>query len=68
MSKTQNQKPSAVFLVATTKALKIMGGKKKKDLISENVEAVTNGCKNLEKHIQNIGKFGVPVVFAINGY
>ena len=61
-------KPSAVVLVATTKALKMHGGVKKEDLISENVEAVTNGCKNLEKHIQNIGKFGVPVVVAINDY
>jgi formate--tetrahydrofolate ligase len=61
-------KPSAVVLVATTKALKMHGGVKKEDLISENVEAVTNGCKNLEKHIQNICKFGVPVVVAINDY
>ena len=61
-------KPSAVVLVATTKALKMHGGVKKEDLISENVEAVTNGCKNLEKHIQNISKFGVPVVVAINDY
>ena len=61
-------KPSAVVLVATTKALKMHGGVKKEDLIAENVEAVTNGCKNLEKHIQNIGKFGVPVVVAINDY
>ena len=61
-------KPSAVVLVATTKALKMHGGVKKEDLSSENVEAVTNGCKNLEKHIQNISKFGVPVVVAINDY
>ena len=61
-------KPSAVVLVATTKALKMHGGVKKEDLSLENVEAVTNGCKNLEKHIQNISKFGVPVVVAINDY
>ena len=61
-------KPSAVVLVATTKALKMHGGVKKEDLSSENIEAVTNGCKNLEKHIQNIGKFGVPVIVAINDY
>ena len=61
-------KPSAVVLVATTKALKMHGGVKKEDLSIENVEAVTNGCQNLEKHIQNIGKFGVPVVVAINDY
>ena len=61
-------KPDAVVLVATTKALKMHGGIKKEDLGSENVDAVTKGCKNLEKHIENIGKFGVPVVVAINDY
>ncbi len=61
-------KPDAVVLVATTKALKMHGGVKKEDLGSENVDAVTNGCKNLAKHIENIGKFGVPVVVAINDY
>ena len=61
-------KPDAVVLVATTKALKMHGGIKKEDLGSENVEAVTLGCKNLEKHIENINKFGVPVVVAINDY
>lgn len=61
-------KPDAVVLVATTKALKMHGGIKKDDLGSENVDAVTKGCKNLEKHIENIGKFGVPVIVAINDY
>ena len=61
-------KPDAVVLVATTKALKMHGGIKKEDLSSENVEAVLKGCKNLERHIENIGKFGVPVVVAINDY
>ncbi len=61
-------KPDAVVLVATTKALKMHGGIKKEDLGSENVDAVSMGCKNLEKHIENIGKFGVPVVVAINDY
>ncbi len=60
--------PDAVVLVATTKALKMHGGIKKEDLDIENVDAVTKGCKNLEKHIENIGKFGVPVVVAINNY
>jgi len=60
--------PDAVVLVATTKALKMHGGIKKEDLGIENVDAVTKGCKNLEKHIENIGKFGVPVVVAINNY
>ena len=61
-------KPDAVVLVATTKALKMHGGVKKEDLGSENVDAVILGCKNLEKHIENINKFGVPVVVAINDY
>ena len=61
-------KPDAVVLVATTKALKMHGGVKKEDLGSENVDAVTLGCKNLEKHVENINKFGVPVVVAINDY
>ena len=61
-------KPDAVVLVATTKALKMHGGIKKDDLGSENVDAVTMGCKNLERHIENIGKFGVPVIVAINDY
>ena len=61
-------KPDAVVLVATTKALKMHGGIKKDDLGSENVDAVVLGCKNLERHIENIGKFGVPVIVAINDY
>ena len=61
-------KPDAVVLVATTKALKMHGGVKKDELGSENVDAVILGCKNLEKHIENINKFGVPVVVAINDY
>ena len=61
-------KPDAVVLVATTKALKMHGGVKKEDLGTENVDAVTLGCKNLEKHVENIHKFGVPVVVAINDY
>ena len=61
-------KPDAVVLVATTKALKMHGGIPKEDLGNENLDAVTIGCKNLERHIENIGKFGVPVVVAINDY
>ena len=60
--------PDAVVLVATTKALKMHGSVQKEDLGTENVDAVTKGCKNLEKHIENIRKFGVPVVVAINDY
>ena len=61
-------KPDAVVLVATTKALKMHGGITKDNLYLENVDAVTMGCKNLERHIENIGKFGVPVIVAINDY
>jgi len=61
-------KPDAVVLVATTKALKMHGGVKKDELGSENIDAVLKGCENLGKHIENIGKFGVPVVVAINDY
>ena len=63
-----NLQPDVVVLVATTKALKMHGGVKKEDLGSENVDAVILGCKNLEKHIQNITKFGVPVIVGINDY
>ncbi|MBD62619.1 MAG: formate--tetrahydrofolate ligase [Gammaproteobacteria bacterium] len=61
-------KPDAVVLVATTKALKMHGGVKKDDLEKEDVDAVKIGCKNLERHIENIGKFGVPVIVGINDY
>ena len=61
-------KPDAVVLVATTKALKMHGGVQKSELNKENVEAVIKGCQNLGKHIENIGKFGVPVVVGINDY
>ena len=60
--------PDAVVLVATTKALKMHGGVKKEDLGLENVAAVTKGCENLKRHIENIKKFGVPVIVAINDY
>ena len=61
-------KPDAVVLVVTTKALKMHGGIKKEELGSENVDAVRSGCKNLERHIKNIRKFGVPVIVGINDY
>ena len=60
--------PDAVILVATTKALKMHGGVKKEDLKEENIDAVKEGCKNLAKHIRNIGHFGVPVTVAINEF
>ena len=61
-------KPDAVVLVATTKALKMHGGITKDNLGAENVDAVTKGCKNLKRHIENITKFGVPAIVAINDY
>ncbi|MDC3161404.1 formate--tetrahydrofolate ligase [Gammaproteobacteria bacterium] len=61
-------KPDAVVLVATTKALKMHGGVKKEELNNENIQAVVKGCDNLGMHIENIGKFGVPVIVAINDY
>ncbi|MGI9238894.1 MAG: formate--tetrahydrofolate ligase [Woeseiaceae bacterium] len=61
-------KPDAVVLVATIKALKMQGGVAKTELAAENVEALQGGCQNLERHIRNLGKFGVPVVVAINRY
>ncbi|MDH3576323.1 MAG: formate--tetrahydrofolate ligase [Gammaproteobacteria bacterium] len=60
--------PDAVVLVATIKALKMQGGVAKTDLGAENVKALQIGCKNLERHIRNLGKFGVPVTVAINRY
>ena len=61
-------KPDAVVLVATTKALKMHGGITKDNLGAENVDAVTKGCENLKRHIENITKFGVPVIVGINDY
>ena len=61
-------KPSAVVIVATVRALKYNGGVAKADLGPENVDALKRGIVNLGKHIENIGKFGVPVVVAINRF
>ena len=61
-------KPSAVVLVATTRALKYNGGVSKDNLREENVEAVVRGGVNLEAHIENLQKFGVPVVVAVNRF
>ncbi|MEJ8476104.1 formate--tetrahydrofolate ligase [Roseibium algae] len=60
--------PDAVVLVATVRALKINGGIAKDELAAENVPAVTKGCENLGRHIENIKQFGVPVVVAINHF
>ena len=60
--------PDAVVLVATVRALKYNGGVAKPDLATENVEALKKGAVNLEAHIDNLGKFGLPVVVAINRF
>ena len=59
-------KPDATVIVATVRALKMHGGVDKADLKTPNVEAVKKGLCNLEKHISNIKKYGVPLVVAIN--
>lgn len=61
-------KPDAVVLVATVRALKYNGGVAKSDLAEENLEALKRGIVNLEKHIENIQKFGVPVVVTLNSF
>ena len=60
--------PSAVVIVATIRALKMNGGVAKDALSEENVEAVRTGFANLERHVENMRKFGVPVVVAINEF
>ena len=60
--------PSCVVLVATVRALKYNGGVAKADLNQENVEALAKGICNLDAHIENIGKYGLPVVVAINAF
>jgi len=60
--------PSAVVIVATVRALKMNGGVAKNDLGTENVEAVKKGVVNLLRHIENVQKFGVPAVVAINHF
>ena len=61
-------KPEAVVIVATVRAMKMNGGVDKKDLGEENVSAVEKGCPNLGRHIENLRKFGVPSVVAINHF
>ena len=61
-------KPDGVVLVATVRALKYNGGVKKEDLGAENMEALKAGIFNLEKHIENLKKYGVPVVVTLNRF
>ncbi len=58
--------PDAVVIVATVRALKMNGGVPKDALSTENLDALKQGAANLEKHIENIGKFGLPAVVAVN--
>ncbi|GAB5613613.1 formate--tetrahydrofolate ligase [Faecalimonas hominis] len=66
--RSANLKPDAVVLVATVRALKYNGGVAKKDLAEENLDALKKGIVNLEKHIENVQKFGVPVVVTLNSF
>ena len=61
-------KPDAVVIVATVRALKMHGGVAKKDLGEENLDALGKGIENLEKHIENIAKYNLPSVVAINAF
>ncbi|MCI7061219.1 MAG: formate--tetrahydrofolate ligase [Lachnospiraceae bacterium] len=61
-------KPDAVVLVATVRALKYNGGVAKEDLGAENLDALKKGIANLEKHIENVAKFGVPCVVTLNRF
>lgn len=67
-SRFGNLKPDATVIVATVRALKYNGGVKKQDLSNENLDALAKGFGNLEKHIENIKKFGVPAVVALNKF
>ncbi len=61
-------KPDAIVLVATVRALKYNGGVKKEDLSTENLDALKKGIVNLEKHIENLQKYDVPVVVTLNSF
>ncbi len=61
-------KPDAVVLVATVRALKYNGGVPKADLAQENLDALAKGIVNLEKHIENIQKYDVPVIVTLNSF
>lgn len=67
-SRFGNLKPDATVIVGTVRALKHHGGAKKEELGVENLEQLARGFENLEKHIENIKKFGVPAIVAINKF
>ena len=60
--------PDVVVLVATIRALKYNGGASKADLTTENLDALKAGIVNLEKHIENLQKYGVPIVVTLNSF
>lgn len=61
-------KPAATVIVATVKALKYNGGVPKAELGKENMEALKKGIVNLDKHIENVHKYGVPVIVTLNSF
>ncbi len=63
-----NLKPSVAVIVATIRALKMHGGMNKEDLAQENLKALNEGFENLRTHIENIQKYGLPVVVAVNKF
>ena len=63
-----NLRPSAIVVVATVRALKMHGGVAKTELSAPNVDALKKGFENLKAHIENVGKFGVPAVVAVNKF
>jgi formate--tetrahydrofolate ligase len=67
-SRSAGIKPEAVVIVATIRALKMHGGVQKTDLATENIPALTRGFANLQKHIETIKSFGLPIVVAINKF
>ncbi len=67
-SRYANLDPDAAVIVATARALKMHGGVSKDNLEKENLDALAEGIENLEKHIENVQKFGVPLVVAINRF
>ncbi|MDR2522410.1 MAG: formate--tetrahydrofolate ligase [Synergistaceae bacterium] len=66
--RTAGLKPNAAVIVATVRALKMHGGRKKTELTGEDLQALEAGIPNLEKHIENVKKFGLPAVVAINRF
>ncbi len=68
VSKYADLKPDTVVLVATIRALKMHGGMNKKELSTENLDALKEGMKNLKVHVENVKKFGLPVVIALNKF